>query len=287
MTLDFLAAKYAAQCDIAPGTAQWLRYVAANYSRFLGHPAAIADVNDGSVNAWLAAMLANGLARRTVRSYRGAMLMLWRFAIDGGLTDASPAKLRKVKVERILPLAWTERELVALLDQALSLGGRYKCGVSRSTFWAALILVLWDTGMRIGDALRLRRDQINQDGRGCIVQGKTEWPLMFQLSPRTLAAVRELESEERLLLFGDCLSRDWVFEIFKRLATGAGLVGGTKKIRKSGATAVERATPGSAMGYLGHKSPGLAYQYYVDPRIVGEGKPMPPPLLPPFLPDKS
>ena len=64
----------------------------------------------------------------------------------------------------------------------------------------------------------------------------------------------------------------------QRLLAAINLRGGTKRLRRSGATAVESVQPGGAMGYLGHQTPGLSYAYYVDPRLLGNGSPAPPPL---------
>lgn len=280
MTLDCLCGQYAAQRDVAPNTAKWLRYVAARYSRWLGRQAEASDLSDESLNAWLAALLAEPVARRTARSYRGALVMLWRFAIETDLIDAQPKRLRRIKVPPLVPCAWTEQEVLRLLDQAMAMLGRYRCGVARSTFWAALILAIWESGLRIGDLLGLRRDQVNADGIGVVVQKKTGWPIVFQLSSRTMRLIRELESDDRPLIFGKIICRKSVFAAMRRLTKSAGLSGGTKKIRKSGATAVERREKGSAMAYLGHKTPGLAYQFYVDPRLTGQQKPTPPPLMP-------
>lgn len=281
MTLDSLCGQYALERDIAPDTAKWLGYVANNYGRWLKHAATVADLADSPLNEWLAALIADGLSRRTVRGYRGAIVMLWRYAYELGSLEHLPRRLRKIKVDPLVPCAWSEDELVRLLEQAIGFAGAYRCGVRRSTFWVALILAIWDTGLRIGDLLRLDRSQVNDDGVGTVVQRKTNWPIVFQLSPRTLALLKEVTQDDRATIFGGVICRKTVFVTFKRIATAAGLAGGTKKIRKSGATAVERATPGAAMAYLGHRTPGLAYQYYVDPRLVGEKKPMPPPLSPP------
>lgn len=281
MTLDSLCAEYTSARDVAPSTTKWLRYVAARYSRWLGHAATTADLSDSSLNQWLAALLVEPVARRTARSYRGALVMLWRFAVEENLIDSPPRRLRLVKVDPIVPCAWTEGEVLRLLDQAKCMRGCYPCGVGRCTFWVAIILAIWESGLRIGDLLGLRRDQVNADGVGVVVQRKTGWPITFQFSARTMSMIRELESDDRPLIFGDVLCRDWIFTVMRRLAKSAGLSGGTKKIRKSGATAVERSHPGAAMAYLGHKTPGLAYQYYVDPRLVGGAKVTPPPLEPP------
>lgn len=279
MTLDSLCGQYSLERDIAPDTAKWLRYVAGRYSRWLKHPATVIDLADQPVNEWLAALLVDGLTRRTVRGYRGALVMLWRYAVEIGLLDAPPKRLRRIKVPKLIPQAWTQEEVGRLLTQAVAFSGFYRCGVRRSTYWLAVVLAIWESGLRIGDLLRLRKDQIGADGRVCVTQRKTSWPVVFRFSERTMVLVREITAaHDGPLLFGGVVSRKWVFVTFKRLATNACLTGGTKKIRKSGATAVERDTKGAAPGYLGHKGGTVAYEFYVDPTQAGIDKPAPPPL---------
>lgn len=283
LPLSNLAERYATERDIAPATGCWLRYVAGRYSVHLGRIALATDLTDDAVNAWLAALLKENLARRTVRGYRGALVMLWRFAVEIGLLDALPLRLRKIKVPKLIPTACDEGEAARLVAQALGLPGFYQCGVRRSIFWVGLILAIWDSGLRIGDLLRLRKDQVGKDGTGCIVQHKTGWPKVFRFREKAMEAIREVcaaTGDSNPLIFGGVISRKTVFVTFRRIADGASFKGGTKLLRKSGATALERQTPGAAMLYLGHQTPGLAYRHYIDPRLLGDGggSAMPPPL---------
>jgi hypothetical protein len=93
-----------------------------------------------------------------------------------------------------------------------------------------------------------------------------------------LAAIDKIGHSPSGFIFGGRLSRRPLFANFREIAAHAGLVGTSKKIRKSGATAVENMQPGSAKGFLGHQSHGLAYKFYVDPRKAGPNRPEPPRL---------
>jgi integrase len=87
---------------------------------------------------------------------------------------------------------------------------------------------------------------------------------------------------ERQRVFGDIVKRRQVLALFGRIRDMAGLKGGTRTIRKSGATAVESQQAGAAAKFLGHKSPAMAIRHYVDPRLakLQEGCQPPPLILP-------
>ena len=264
---------YARERGIGSGTLVWFQCVVARWSRFLGRESCVDDFTDAAVNAWLATLLDEGLlSRQTVRGYRRCLLMLWRFGFAEGHTDVAPRKVRAIKVPTTIPVAWSAAEVDQLVTAASKLTG---------CFQRSMILVVWDSGLRLGDVLRLKRSDFDGEGRGTLLQGKTGWPVYFRLRPATLATIAKTFGDgipERDRIFGDALCRRGVFVGMKRLATAAGLCGGTKKIRKSGASAVERQQPGAAQRYLGHRTPGLAARFYLDPRIVGSDPPRPPEL---------
>ncbi|MDE2102411.1 MAG: tyrosine-type recombinase/integrase [Patescibacteria group bacterium] len=278
MTLENLAARYALERDVEPGTHAWLKYVARRYGRFLGYIPTVADLNDDSVNAWLASLLEAGLARPTVKGYRGALVMLWRYAAEIDENQKLPRRLRRVKAPKPIPTAWTMQEVGLVLAQAKALTGYYRCGVGRAEFWVAVVLALWDSGVRIGDLLKLKWDDIGEGGVVVIRQRKTEWPVRFRFQPNTLAAMRAIERKGSRYIFGGVVCRKWLFVTFKSLAKSAGLTGTTKKIRKSAATAVEGVQRGAASQFLGHKTTTMARDHYVDIRLLPLEQPSPPPL---------
>lgn len=279
MNLHQLIDRYATGRDVTPGYVQQLRLAVAKFEGFLGRSAGLADLADDPVNRWMVALLKANLARRTVRSKRGHLLVLWRFAYAESLTNVAPRKLRQVSCPKLIPEASEPQAVARLLDVVAKIPGVFRRSrVPRAAFWTALILLTWESGLRLGDLLKLQRGQISSRGVLGVIQNKTSWPLVCQLSPECMAAIAATFPPERKRIFGDALSRGRMLIEFRKIAREAGFPGGTKRIRKSGATAVERLQPGAATAYLGHQSPTVAYQFYVDPRLAQRDKRSPPRL---------
>lgn len=282
MLLRDYAAAYVAMRDVSAEYSKQLLWSIDRIERFIQAAPALSDLSDDLLNRWVAAMLATDLSRRTVRSQRNNILMLWRDAYSEGLVDVGPRRIRKVNCPKLIPDASPPDRLAPLLDEARKLTGRFqRSRVRRREFWLAFIMVEWETGLRLGDLLSLRREWINDAGVLTISQHKTGWPLIRPLSEECRAAINDVFPPERETIFGDALSRGHVQKQFRRLLAAIGLKGGTKRMRRSGATAAEAMRPGAAMGYLGHRTHGLAYQFYVDPRLTQQASHRPPPLDPP------
>jgi hypothetical protein len=130
MRLRKLLDLYSEQRDVEPGTKKWLAVALGRFERHLTRPAELADLNDAALNEWAAAEIASGsIARRTVKGYRGGVIMLWRFAVDEDLIDRPPFKLRRIKLPKMIPCAWHPAEAASLLPLAQMMTGNYACGV--------------------------------------------------------------------------------------------------------------------------------------------------------------
>jgi len=277
--IDELLRQYLLERDLEPASAKQFLTVLTRFDLHLKRRSEADDFKSEIVNAWLTAMLNEGLSRRTVRGYGGRLLTLWRWAFDVGHVQSPPSRVKKISVPDLIPVGFTRDELERLLAEAAKLTGCFRRSkVSRPHFAVALLRVVWDSGLRAGDLRRLTRMDYAHDGLGVILQGKTGWPKTFRLSPSTMEAIEATYPPERTRIFGDAISRRRLFKWVKRIVDAAGMTGGTKKIRKGGASAVENAQPGGAMRYLGHRTPGLAARFYLDPRIVGGNPPGPPEL---------
>lgn len=279
MDLHQLIDQFALERDVSRGYIYQLHLVVGSFAKHIGRMPMVADLADDAVNRWLVALTESGLSKRTVKSKRSHLLALWRFGCEIGAVSALPARVRKVKCSKLIPDASPPEKVNELLAVARSLSGHFrKSRVSRPAFWVALLLVAWETGLRLGDLLKLERSWINATGQLTLTQSKSGWPIVCALSPECAAAIEATYPPERKRIFGDALSRGHVQKGMRRLLASVGLKGGTKRIRRSGATAVEKATPGGAMAYLGHQTHGLAYQFYVDPKLIQLDRPTPPPL---------
>lgn len=279
LTLSEWLERYLSERDCSKGHRDGLRLVVKWFGLFLGHPATLADLTDENVNRWLTAMIDKGLSRRTVRGRRVMLLGLWRAAFAAGQTEIRDLRVKKINVPRTLPQAWDERQVSALLAACAKIAGAFKrSGISRAATLRAAIMVFWYAGLRLGDLMRLEWENIGSDGTLVIVQHKTGWPVIAKLPPEAMSALDVLRGDGRRYVFRQIVSRKRLTHYFAAAVRAAELKGGTKTIRKSGATAIEKAHPGSAMGYLGHLTPGLAFKHYIDARHLAADKPTPPRL---------
>ena len=279
-TLAWLVDQYAQARDVRPGSVSQLRYSATLFGRWLKRKPTLKDLAETQVNAWVRALLDAGtLSTETIRSKRRHLVCLRRFAYERGWMGTL-GTIRPVKQAARIPVAWSQDELAALLHIAALKTQRLlrHRPVAWCAFWRAFILVGYYSGLRLGDLLKLRFEAIGQGGVCVVIQSKTGNALTFHLPEDALAAVAAIRKPERARIFGDLLCRRTIQDEFRWLTREAKIGGSIKRLRASGATWVEATVPGSAMAFLGHRTPGLAHQHYVDPRHIQQNKPRPPRL---------
>lgn len=264
--IDYVRA-YALERSLELPSVAALRHVVNNFGRFLKRRARLSDLSSDIINRWIVDCQESKAAPETIRSRRVAICCLWRAAYDAELVPRPPERIRKVKVPQKLPTAWYPCEMTKLLEAAGRVLGRFQLhGVKRCDFWAAWILVAHHSGLRRGDLVELRFDQITPAGHLVVVQHKTGDTIRRQMPDSALDAIRAISIPKRRRIFGDVLSVVRIRKEFRSVIQSAGLRGSTKQLRRTGATWCEVEKPGSAKEFLGHRTPGLAYRSYVDPR---------------------
>ena len=257
-----------------------LHHTLNGWEKQLGRRATSADFTDAAINAWCAWQQARGLDPETVRGRRTLIVGIWKWAVDVGLVRRLPGKLPRIKVPDKPPQCWHLDEMRRLLAVAASLTGtmRRDSSVPRSAFAVAWLRADYATGFRFADLHNLHAKAIAPDGTVVIVQAKTRQAIVGHLDEAALAALDAIRSPIRKRPFRDLMNRKNLQVLVRELVREAGLSGSTKWIRRTGATWIEVTQPGSAMGYLGHSTPGLARKSYLDPRYLQQHKPRPPGL---------
>lgn len=278
MLLSAFAADYGLANDVAPGTLAQYGFAVGALNRWACKPVKVESLQDDLVNRWITARLADGIARATVRNQAGAVLTLWRAAHEAGLVKRLPVRVKQVKPRAPLPEALELDELNRLLVAADAVPGRFRhVAAARAPLLRAYLLTGYYTGLRPCDLREIRPDAIGTNGVLLHRQAKTGWPVLCQLPPDAVAAIEATHPRERERVFP--LSKKLLWYWWRKLKIAANVRGTPKWLRRTGATQSEIATPGSAMAFLGHKTPGLAWRHYVDARQVARVKPMPPPLV--------
>ena len=117
----------------------------------------------------------------------------FRFCQDSEWITTNPAsgvKPPKVTAPPTLPFDRKEFDNILEACDKFSVSGRYK--EQNRTRVKALVLVMRHSGLRIGDAVLLKRERI-QNGRLFLRTQKTGTPVYLPLPPEVLSALKELE----------------------------------------------------------------------------------------------
>lgn len=227
------------------------------------------DLTPEKINQYLTEAL-HSLAATTVANHRRMLKTLYKTAVADGLAADSTTPIRAVKHFFPPPRAWAMDELAHLVKTARSMpGGTLKRPCEYKVLMPAWVLTAYSSGLRRGDMLTFRWDQLRDD-RICITQSKTSSMHVCVLDDAALQAIRDLPRYE-MRVFGGIIGKDQVRRVLRRLVDMAGLSGSGKYLRRSSATFAELSGMNSTL-HLGHRTPGLAFRHYVDPVIVSKGR---------------
>jgi len=270
-TLMELVRAYSIERGLSARSASQIRYVVQSYGQFLNRRPRMADLREDRINQWIIQLQESKLAPETISNRRRTIKTLWQAAFIARYVSEPPLRLRRVRVPQRIPFAWSHGQLSQLLAVIETLEGRlFRHGVECAVFWRAWVLTAYYSGLRPCDLLQIRFDQISETGRVVIIQQKTGNSVKCCLPPECLKAIEASRPPNRRYVFRDLISPGRLQKGFRAIVRKAKLRGSAKTLRATGATYCEDQTPGSAMKFLGHRTPGLAYKHYVDPRLLRE-----------------
>jgi integrase len=279
LLLDFVIDTYLLENAVSDKYGKLLQTSVRVYSAFLNRPATLLDLNRHSINAFLD-RYGQSVVPETVVGKRANLLRLWQYAYDLGLVKDPPERrrIRRPRIPRSSPTAWRLDELALLLVAAATmLGACPVYGFAWADFFVAFINLKYDIAIRFGDMLRIRVEQIAGDSIA-VTQNKNGEVNFLPLRAETVRAIRRIVDgfPDRTLLFAWPRKRDKFWKRFRRIVETAGIRrGGTKWLRRSSASYIERDHPGSARRHLGHLTDSM-WRRYVDPTIAYAAPPLPP-----------
>ncbi len=254
-------------------TAEQYRIAVRRLARQLGRAPLVAEMDDAVVGTHLEWMLKQGYARATANTARGYLCTLTRHAYRKRLVERLP-DVPKLREHRRLPDAWTMDEVTRLLEACRSTPGRFG-PLPAGKAWEALVLVLYDTGLRHRAAMAIEQDHVDLDTGWLYVPAenqKNRVEQRFRLSPQAVAALRAIWSPPRRLVFPMDFCSRVLFARFRRILIRAGLPATRRdmfhKLRRTTATQIARvAGIEAAARQLGHAASDVTRRY-VDPRIA-------------------
>lgn len=293
MLLEQILDKYAQAhaYGLANGTVRQLKSSISRYADFLGETPLAKHLTDGKLNAWIDRLRCTN-AYDTVRTRRGNILALWRFAWLEGFVEQPPKRIRMPRRGRRSVVTWTPEEVKKLIETADSLGGTFrKLAISRGLWAGSLLRAKYDSGLRISDMLSFRSKDIpheeSQPVR--IVQQKTDDEHLVYFRQATILkmcqcrdALKAAGNPRRPLELWPLPWKDvGDFHRFMRvLVATAGIRAGTSKfLRRTGTTLIARDFGDeAARRHAGHRSVETTRRSYIDRSQLPQQRPLPPGL---------
>jgi integrase len=252
MTLTEIASLYLADRVCCGAYAHHVRKIAGR----CGEPTA------ARINAYLKARVEK-VSTITVRNERTIILSLCKYAWERDMIDGVKGVMR-IKARRAPTRAWTVEQLRLALAAADSSKRRLRSGAPVSEFLRAWMLLGYETGARFGDLMAFRAANIDGDTIRW-TQSKTGDGIAKHMSPACRAAVsRMLARSPDGRILGWACKRRQAARIMRSHLDECGIGGTSKWLRRSGATHIEMEQPGKAPLHLGHRTPTLAAQAYID-----------------------
>lgn len=125
------------------------------------------SVDADVIRDWMESMMDSGLTAATVNGRLSAVRSFCRFALKKGLIENDPAHtITGPKKEKPLPKFIREKDMDRLLQPEMW-GDTYKDVCART-----IILLFYETGMRVGELVMLDDEMVDLDNRQLKVTGK-------------------------------------------------------------------------------------------------------------------
>ena len=246
------------------------------FSKFLGRESTLADITEESLCAFMAGIVGRGLSPVTANSRTRQLITHWRFAKRKSYPVADGLEgFQFLKEPSRQPVAWLPEEMDRILESCKLCRGRIG-GVPAENYWPALLLVLYDTGLRFAPTMEIRFAEIDLASRMLRVPAermKNNCEQFFRLSDHALQAISDASTPSRERLF------PWPFKhhrslygrwrvILKRAGLPAARRDMFHKIRRTTASQIAMlAGEFAAVQQLGHRH-ASTIKKYIDPRFT-------------------
>ena len=186
-----------------------------------------------------------------------------------GLLDKVPW-VKPPKKMYTAPIMATTEQLNDIYRTCVAMDRPHVTGVKPPAWWRAIVVVCFNTGLRRGTLESLRMKHIDWKGKRLIIPPKVTKTGQGQIIHLTEVALSHLQAikTDRELVFEGFNWRHSFYAQFRKLQALAGIPDsehiGLHAIRKATATLLWEFDPQAAMVTMGHTTPAVTRQRYVD-----------------------
>ncbi len=281
MTLREILNRYAILQNLTDRTVVLYGHTLDRFAEHLGHEPTLDDIDDLVVAGFLrwraatprkrgkpsAASVAKDKCQLTALANWAAKKRLKRS--DG--KDVEFLSLPRSRKIRHAPQAYTADEVARLIRLAKTRIGTID-GKPAAWWWSGILYAAWCSGERIGALLELRWRDVDLDARTLLFRAETRkgrsTDIQRAITPELAAILKMYVGAPESLVWRWDRSYHSLWPSLRLLCQRAKVRGtGFHRMRKASASYVALGG-GDATEHLGHASPEMTRQHYLDPRIT-------------------
>ncbi len=251
------------------------------FSTFLACEANLHHLTDDFLGRYSAWMSEKEYEPTTINGHLRHLLALWRHAWKKRRVEERPRDVDFLPTYKRNPTAWTVEEMGRILTSARQAEGDFK-GIPANLFWPALILTMYDTGLRLGAMMQLKATDLNLETGILIARAETQKQKadqVFRLRRQTVESLEAIDPPAREFLFGYPeyeTNKRRIYRTLNEILERAGLPATDRdkfhKIRRTSATLLADAMgEEAAKEHLGHSSINITRGYLdltkIRPRV--------------------
>lgn len=285
MTLREVLNRYAILQNLTDRTVLLYGHTLDRLAEYVQHEPTIDDIDDLVIAGFLrwraatprkrgkpsAASVAKDKSQLTALANWAAKKRLKRS--DG--KDVEFLSLPRMRKIRHAPQAYTADEVARMIRLAKQRIGQID-GKPAAWWWSTLLYAAWCSGERIGALLELRWQDVDLDGQTLLFRAETRKgrcaDIQRAITPDLAKMLRSQAGKPDDKVWRWDRNYHSLWPSLRLLCRKAGVRGtGFHRLRKSSASYVALGG-GDATEHLGHASPEMTRQHYLDPRITSPKK---------------
>jgi len=197
-------------------------------------------------------------------------MTVWTWAYENRLVENPPRGVQKIRHRRPPIRAWTPEQVAHAIELTeLHRGNRLRSGANLGVFLRCWLVLGYESGARWGDLWKMREDDFDGDALRwrCNKTDEIVYRTLTNLAVESVGEMLDASPDGRVL--GWAAKKRHAMRLMHWHLRTCDLPGSSKWLRRSAATHVEKAHPGKARLFLGHRTPHMADQHYIDYAQIG------------------